>query len=647
MKRWKRIIAGMLSLVFFMTSVRISFLEKAHAQGTERTIVSRVVTGENGKSYVEVDGKPFMYENVECMGTWQLRGFDKNSVTGYEDPLPMEWLENVFEKTAYAGYNTVSTFFSWSDIEPKTKGGYDWTLLDKYLAWADKYDLHLSLTWFGSDAGGGTRLPGYGAGWSCHVPEYLCDRETYWNGRPMTEEQLEEAKTKESRFRAPRTGEVADYIRTCERNALIALTEHLRDTDTTHRMISLMINNESQNIPDSWHSDLAHAVKSVGYDFVIGQHQQRSQYRALEGYDFVGFDDYSTDLNHKLSFLNNSPTPLKACLETGGNANNLSSQVLSGITNGGWVQAWQLNDAYSDCQQLGMFETPNADYNAGKPDYLTWQLGTLPKLKYGAEKNKRLQLALRKAYWVVAQASEKEMVSFNLETDEPVSGYQAEKNLNGHMFGFESDGPDTRGKGSNGMIANRQKEYFCLSDTGTSVTFLMDAAPLSASYGYQDENGAWVSEQTAEVVQRDSDTWAVSCGPQQVLRLELEDINKEPVFEQNAYTKTTIKNSQVNGTVSASDANYWDTVTYSISQAPRNGTAQVSPDSGAWTYTPNHDYYGEDSFVITASDGNGGSSTATVRITVKENNSAPVFVQSVLTMEICKNTVAGGRLDFG
>ncbi len=111
MKRWKRIIAGMLSLVFFMTSVRISFLEKAHAQGTERTIVSRVVTGENGKSYVEVDGKPFMYENVECMGTWQLRGFDKNSVTGYEDPLPMEWLENVFEKTAYAGYNTVSTLY--------------------------------------------------------------------------------------------------------------------------------------------------------------------------------------------------------------------------------------------------------------------------------------------------------------------------------------------------------------------------------------------------------------------------------------------------------------------------------------------------------------------------------------------------------
>lgn len=86
-----------------------------------------------------------------------------------------------------------------------------------------------------------------------------------------------------------------------------------------------------------------------------------------------------------------------------------------------------MNDAYSDCYQLGMYETPNADYENGTPDYLSWQVGDQQTLKYGAAKNKRLQLALRKAYWVVAQGSENEMLGFNLETDEPAANYMATK----------------------------------------------------------------------------------------------------------------------------------------------------------------------------------------------------------------------------
>ncbi len=664
----KKFVSALLSMTLTVTAASAVFTEKETVYAADKVVVSRIVTGENGKSYVEVDGKPFMYENVECMGTWLLKGFDASTIKGYKDPLPVSWLENVFEKTAQAGYNTVSTFFCWSDIEPE-EGKYDWTLLDQYLAWADKYDVRLSLTWFGSDAGGGTRLPGYGAGWSCHVPAYLCDQAKYWNRRPVPEDALRH----ETRFRAIPGSTEGNYIKEREKAALIALTEHLRDNDKTHRMISLMINNESQNIPDSWHTELANAVKSVGYDFVLGQHMQKGQYKYREGYDFVGFDDYSTNLEYKLSFLNNSPTPLKACLETGGNANNLSSQVLSGITNGGWVQAWQLCDAYSDCNNLGMFETPDAVYpvqtnkvseQAGqeydtisKPDYITWKVGTPETLKYGAEKNRRLQLALRKAYWVVAQASEKEMLSFNLETDEPAANYSASKELNGHTFGFVSDGPDSvRKRGSNGMIAGKGDEYFCLSDTGTQVTFITDTEPKSAEYGHQngylkDESGTgdWVKEGEAEVKEVKAEdgttTWAVTCEPEQVIRLVLDNKNVAPVFDSETYEKIIVKNTTVSGTAAAKDGNYSDTVTYSIGTQPKNGKAEVNTTSGKWSYTPNTDWCGEETFTIAASDGKGGESAVTVKITVREHSSVPVFDPAELTIEIPKDTVTGGKCE--
>ena len=667
--RLKKTVFSFLTAALAVTAASTAFSKDVFAKAKEEVTVSRVVTGENGKSYVEVDGKPFMYENVECMGTWLLKGFDASTIKGFKDPLPVSWLENVFDKTSQAGYNTVSTFFCWSDIEPEKEGVYDWTLLDQYLEWADKYNVRLSLTWFGSDAGGGTRLPGYGAGWSCHVPAYLCDQQKYWNRRAVPSD----AYSHETRFRAIPGSKEGNYIKECEKKALIALTEHLRDYDKTHRVISLMINNESQNIPDSWHTELANAVKSVGYNFVIGQHMQKGQYKYREGYDFVGFDDYSTNLGYKLSFLNNSPTALKACLETGGNANNLSSQVLSGITNGGWVQAWQLCDAYSDCNQLGMFETPDGVYpkftnkvseQAGqeydtisKPDYLTWEVGTKETLKYGAKKNRRLQIALRKAYWVVAQASEKEMLSFNLETDEPVANYSADKKLNGHTFGFVSDGPDSvRGKGSNGMIAGKGNEYFCLSDTGTAVTFTTDVKPTSATYGHQDGyleeeegTGEWVAEgevKVEEVVAEDgTKTWSVTCEPEQVIRLELEENNAAPVFSEESCEKTTMKDTAVSGEATATDENYGDTVSYSLEKKPADGTVTLDEKNGKWTYTPSIDFVGEVNFTIAAEDNHGAKSYMEVKIVVREKSSNPVFKEDTIQVTLGKNSVTGGKCE--
>lgn len=499
---------GALTVIAALLGTAISGLSPSKASAAP-VIVSKIVTGSNGKSYVEVDGKPFMYENVENMGTVHTKGYDLSSITGFSNPLPLSWLENVFEKTKAAGYGMISLFLPWNDIEPVSQGDYDWTVIDQYIDWANEYDLRMSFTWLGSDANGGTRLPGFAGGWHVTVPEYLQNWQTYWNtkGTPPAS-----AYTSDYMFYATKTGTAGAYIKSSEISAMTALFDHLATYDTNHRLISIMIENENHNIPDSWMSDVAAAVKNSDHVVVVGQHQQKAQYRAINNFDFVGFDDYSGSVSNKLYYLNLSPTPLKIQTETGGNSDNLSSFVVAAIANGGWMQAWELNDGYGGT--LGMYETTTT------PDYPNWTLGTIPTLKYGAQKNKRLQQALTKAYWVVAQGAPSEMVSFNVEYDFPSSTYSATKSLNGRTIGFKSDA-DSKGFGSVGLAVQKNNSYYLLSDTGTTVNFYTREAPTSATYGYQDENGNWVSQGNVTVTAKSDGTWEIPYNPSQVVKVDL------------------------------------------------------------------------------------------------------------------------------
>ena len=66
-----------------------------------------------------------------------------------------------------------------------------------------------------------------------------------------------------------------------------------------------------------------------------------------------------------------------------------------------------------------------------------------------------------------------------------------------------------------------------------------------------------------------------------------------------------------------------DTLTISDPGDPSNGTVVINV-AGGLTYTPDANFNGSDSFTYTISDGNGGTDTATVSITVNPVNDAPV-----------------------
>ena len=67
-----------------------------------------------------------------------------------------------------------------------------------------------------------------------------------------------------------------------------------------------------------------------------------------------------------------------------------------------------------------------------------------------------------------------------------------------------------------------------------------------------------------------------------------------------------------------------DTLTYTKVAGPSHGTATVDLNDGSWSYTPNANYNGPDSFTFRANDGTVNSTTVAMSITVDAVNDAPV-----------------------
>jgi gliding motility-associated-like protein len=97
------------------------------------------------------------------------------------------------------------------------------------------------------------------------------------------------------------------------------------------------------------------------------------------------------------------------------------------------------------------------------------------------------------------------------------------------------------------------------------------------------------------------------------------------------YNHTTPEETPVNGAVKALDAEN-DDLTYSKTGDPANGNVVLNAD-GTYTYTPNKDFVGDDSFKITVSDGNGGTVEVTVDIEVTNVNDKPLLPTNTLTIK--------------
>ncbi len=87
---------------------------------------------------------------------------------------------------------------------------------------------------------------------------------------------------------------------------------------------------------------------------------------------------------------------------------------------------------------------------------------------------------------------------------------------------------------------------------------------------------------------------------------------------------TTREDEALSGQLNAFDPDN-DVLTYSLTEtgAPQHGTVAINPD-GTYTYTPDADFNGVDSFTYLVSDGRGGTTIATATVDVSPVADAPV-----------------------
>lgn len=130
-------------------------------------------------------------------------------------------------------------------------------------------------------------------------------------------------------------------------------------------------------------------------------------------------------------------------------------------------------------------------------------------------------------------------------------------------------------------------------------------------------------------------TYEVSDGQGNVssgeLNLTVNPVNDAPVQQDDAVS--TDEDLAITIDVLANDSDIeGDDLAVSIATNAVHGSLVLNDDNTV-TYTPNTDYNGTDSFTYTVSDGNGGTSIATVNLTIDPVNDTPISVVDLITTD--------------
>ncbi|MCV7283088.1 tandem-95 repeat protein, partial [Mycolicibacterium flavescens] len=175
---------------------------------------------------------------------------------------------------------------------------------------------------------------------------------------------------------------------------------------------------------------------------------------------------------------------------------------------------------------------------------------------------------------------------------------------------------------------------FPVSDVDSStITSSVVAGPANGQLVLHDD-GTYTYTPNADFNGTDSFTYRATDAEGAIstvatISITVRPVNDAPVASDDSIV--TDEDAPYSGSVSTSDID-GDTVTTAVDQDVEHGTLVLNAD-GTFTYTPDENFYGTDSFTYRASDGNGGLTTGTVTITVEAVNDAATPVDDAYSTD--------------
>ena len=112
----------------------------------------------------------------------------------------------------------------------------------------------------------------------------------------------------------------------------------------------------------------------------------------------------------------------------------------------------------------------------------------------------------------------------------------------------------------------------------------------------------------------------------QVISLIVASVNDIGSFSGNTSATGSEDDSAITGTLTFTDAIDGDSApNYAITSESINGTASIDATTGVWSYAPDANFNGSDSFTVTVTDDEGHTETQVVSLTVASVNDSGSF----------------------
>ena len=159
---------------------------------------------------------------------------------------------------------------------------------------------------------------------------------------------------------------------------------------------------------------------------------------------------------------------------------------------------------------------------------------------------------------------------------------------------------------------------------GDLLSYALDTAPSHGTLSLNANDGSWSYTPAANYHGPDLFTVLAHDGnggsALSTVNLTVNPINDPPTIPD--YVKTMDEDAVLHAAVLGQDID-GDSLSYSKRSDPSHGQVLVNLD-GSYTYTPNHDYFGDDEFTVWVDDGNGGTAFSKVTIHISNINDAPI-----------------------